>query len=428
MRRSSVLRDVPPLPDDVLVSAQGVSRAAPAPDPEPPRWLKRILPKSGIAGQLGPIADSGVGEDDEEEDEEEEDADVGGRGFALQEVSFEVRAGEGVAIAGADSAATLGLLRILTGALPPTTGRVFIRGRVAALVKQDLVKYFATASGHKALFIVCRFLHWPRSLLQARMDEIMKFARLEELEEIRKIDPRAHRNKSTMRLLFSAALHMDANVYVVDEGIPSDDEFGARCFDLLEQRQSEGAGVVQRSQKRVEEVARLCREVLWIEEGALKFRGRPLDVAIEAERAYKEDLHPLSVPIFASLADSRELVEVGGDGGTVEIDLEILRKHLHLGLTLQLTDCNGKSIGLDHPDRFHCEGAGLYRLCISIPGGLLPDAGYDARLLADIGAFGADPMPPRELLAFEIVSGSNGDVEEPGTQDQVEWHVSRASA
>jgi len=290
-----------------------------------------------------------------------------------------------------------------------------------------------------AVSLVARFLHWPRPLLRARNDEIMAFARLEELE---RFEPRQIPKKSTLRLLYSAALHMDATVYVVDEGVPSDDEFAARVFDLLAQRQQGGAAVIQRAGRNVENVARLCQEVLWIEEGKLTLRGRPLEVAIEADKAYKEELHPLSVPILASLADSRESVEVTGEGGTVEIDLEILPRRLHFALALQLSDHHGKSIALDQPDRYHSEGAGLYRLRISIPGGLLPDASYRASLLAEIGAHGAEPMPPRELLAFEIVSSSNGEVEDegnvmfeqpsdweaPGTESQVEWDVSRAPA
>src|SRR5947209_11094167 len=130
--RSSVPHDVPELPDDVMISVQGVSRATPLPLPELPKWLARILPKSGLAGEHS-VSGGGVGEDDEEEDDEEEDADLEQQKFALQEISFDVRAGQGVAIAGVDRSATLGLYRILTSGIPPTTGRVIFRGRLAAL-------------------------------------------------------------------------------------------------------------------------------------------------------------------------------------------------------------------------------------------------------------------------------------------------------
>ena len=430
------------IPEDVLLSVQSVSRAAPRPDPEVPRWLKAVLPKSGLAGQL-PGTGGRLRDDDEDDpDDEDEDFVEEAERSALRELSFDLGPGEGLGIVGPDKTATLALLRILSGTLPPTTGRVVARGQVALLSKQDLNRFTGETAGMKAVYLVARFLHWPRKVIRARYDEIIEFAKLEELEGLA---PRQHRNKTKIRLLFSAALHMDATVYLLDEGIPSDRAFGERCFDLLAQRRNEGAVVIQRAQTRVEEVARLCSEVLWIEEGAARFRGSPLEVAVNAEKAHKEELHPLSAPVLASLSDAQALVQVAGDGGTVEIDLEILRKHLDLGLMLELSDHHGVHERLEQPDRCHADAAGLHRLRISLPGGLLPDGVYDARLLAEIAVPGAEPTPFRELLSFELVSdgyeASQADAddvmfellpepgdEEPATENQVEWDVGRAPA
>jgi ABC-type polysaccharide/polyol phosphate transport system ATPase subunit len=437
MWRSSSLRHAAVLPEGVVLSVQGISRAQSPPEAELPRWLARLLPKSGIAGQFGAV-DTGIEEDEEEEDDEEEEFDLHS---ALSEVSFDVRTGQGLGLAGPDRTATMTLLRILTRAIPPSSGRIVARGRVASLAKQDLLRYIGFESGMDAVFLIARYLHWPRALLRARQKEILEFARLEELEGLA---PRPYRNKTTMRLLFSAALHMDATVYVLDEGIPSDDHYGARCLDLLAERQHDGAVVIQRTQTRVENVARLCNEVLWFENGTVRFRGRPLDVAIAAEKAQKEELHPLSAPILASLSDSRDFAEVAAEGGTIEIELHILRKNLDLGFTLVLTDDRGHEMRLDSPDRFRSEAAGLHRLRIRFPGGLLRDSVYDTKLLADVGVPGSKPTPPREILAFELVSeGSDEIVSEtddivfeflpdwddvPGTEEDVEWDVGRASA
>jgi ABC-type polysaccharide/polyol phosphate transport system ATPase subunit len=430
------------LPADVLLSVQGVSRAAPRADPEAPTWLKRVLPKSGLAGQLGGPATRYEDDEEEDPDDEDEESGEGAERSALRELSFDVRAGEGLGVVGPDKTATLALLRILIGALPPTMGRVIVRGRVAALCKHDLNKYAGDAVGMTAVFLVARFLHWPRALIRDRLDQILEFARLDELDGVA---PRPRRTKSRMRLLYSVALHMDASVYVVDEGIPSDDAFGERCVNLLAQRQLEGAAVVQRAQTRVEEVARLCNEVHWIEDGSVRFRGRPLEVAVEAEKAHKEELHPLSAPVLASLANGLDLVEIRSDGGTVEIDLEVLRKDLDLSLTLELSDHDGFQRRLEQPDRFRSEGAGLHRLRITVPGGLFPDGLYDARLLAEMAVPGGEPSPPREILGFELAAEGYEDAEadaddvmfellqEPGDEDpsterQVEWDVGRASA
>ena len=67
------------LPDGVLLSVREVSRAAPRPDPGLPPWLRRVLPKSGFAGQLpGSKYDL-----DDEEDPDDEDQFYAERGAAV---------------------------------------------------------------------------------------------------------------------------------------------------------------------------------------------------------------------------------------------------------------------------------------------------------------------------------------------------------
>ena len=202
-------------------------------------------------------------------------------GGSLSPVSFDVLSGHGVGIVGTDKDATLTLRRILTRMMPPSTGSVVVRGFVAPLAKYDLNRYIADTSGQQAVAVVGRFLNWPRSAIAARRAEILEFARLEELEDL---GPRPKRNKTTQRLLFSSMLHMGASVYVLDEGIPSDDEFGDRVLGRLEELKAGGAAIIQRAGPGVEEVARLCDEVLWFDDGELKFRGRPVEVAVQAEK------------------------------------------------------------------------------------------------------------------------------------------------
>src|SRR5207248_9487515 len=124
------------LPADVLLSVREVSRAARRGEPQIPPWLKRVLPKSGMAGRLeGEVAGRDMADDFGDDDPEFDDSDdevFATSGAALAPVSFDVRAGQGIGIAGTDADATTTLRRILGGQLPPTTGSVVIRGRLVA--------------------------------------------------------------------------------------------------------------------------------------------------------------------------------------------------------------------------------------------------------------------------------------------------------
>jgi len=411
MRRSHSDHETHELEPGVLLSVQEVSRIAVPQVPEIPRWLSRILPKSGIAGQTT-LADDFDDEDDEDAlDEVDEEQDY--ERLSLNAISFDVRGGEGVGIVGPDQNARRVLLQILFGGIPPTTGRVVTRGRVAPLLRTDILRYIGKEWGEDAIDLVARFLHWPRGLLRDRHDQIVQFARVDELTPG---GGGKYRQNVTARLLFSAALHMDASVYVLDHGIDADPDFALRCFELIEQRQREGAAVVHGAQKMIEDVSRLCGEVIWLEKDGTVFRGRPVDVAVAVAKLHPDKVHPLSAPILASLADGQTTAHLPG---TVDIELHMLRKDIHFAFTLELVDEAGRSIELEQSDRFQAEDLGLYHLRVWIPAGQVPDAAYTAKLKAEMGVVGSDPGEPRDLLTFEVISRGKGL--EPAAGDAVSF-------
>jgi hypothetical protein len=209
---------------------------------------------------------------------------------------------------------------------------------------------------------------------------------------------------------------MDASVYILDHGIDFDPDFALRCFELIEQRQREGAAVVHGAQKMIEDVSRLCNEVIWIEKDGSMFRGRPVDVAVKVAKLHPEKVHPLSAPILASLTDDRRSAHVPG---AVEVELHIVRKDIEFAFTLELTDETGRSIELEQPDRFQADLPGMSHLRIWIPAGRLPDATYAAKLLAEISVTRSGHADVRELLEFELVSSSKGL--ERGPDDNVSF-------
>ena len=384
----------------MLLSVQGVSRIEVPRMPEIPGWLRRFLPKSGIAGQTTLDPDDLIDDEDDEDalDDDEFDAEP----LTLDEISFDVRGGEGVGIVGPNQEARKALLQILFGGLPPTAGRVVVRGLVAPLLRSDVIRYTGKEWGENAVFLAARFLHWPRGLLRERWDDIQEFAQLKELSGL---GPGKYRQNATTRLLFSAALHMDASVYVLDHGIDYDPDFALRCFDLIEQRQGDGAAVVHGAQKMIADVSRLCGEVIWIEKDGSSIRGRPVDVAIAVQKLDRPEVHPLSLPVLAALEEEKQPVETPG---MIEIELHTLRKDIVFAFTLELKDDSDRIVEIEQPDQFEADAPGLHHLRIRIPADHVPDGKYSAKLIAALGVVGSEPTGERELLTFELVSRNEG--------------------
>src|SRR2546429_627603 len=144
------------LPENVLISVTGVSKAAPRPEPQPPPWLARFLP--GVKWSAVPTEDV-----DDDTDDSDLDEDEGSSSGLLQEVSFEVAAGSGLGLVG-DVPTTRTLLRLLVGLYPPSTGRIVVRGRVAPLLRFSEVN-FSSGVGRPALKVISNFLGWPHDFL-----------------------------------------------------------------------------------------------------------------------------------------------------------------------------------------------------------------------------------------------------------------------
>jgi ABC-type polysaccharide/polyol phosphate transport system ATPase subunit len=418
------------LPDDVVVSVEGVSRALPPPIKPLPRWLVRVLPKSGLAGQSRDELDDVMMDDDDED--EIEDEYLGEEAAALHAVSFELRRGEGMGIVGERNPIQT-LVRILIGGVPPSTGRAVVRGLVAPMSFSELRRLQGNERGRRAVNVMAHYFHWPLGLIDSRWDEIEEFAALEEVVN----RPRYR----TLRLALSAALHMDATVYVIDQTLQDDPAFAVRCLDAIEQRKTEGAAVIQGGRLGVEGVARFADQVIWIQDGRPVYQGRPVEVAAEIHRKTVEKVESHMVAVTAKLVADGP-VRIEGDTSHVDFEVHVLRKELELGFALELAGDQGRVDELRKPERLDAPEPGVYRLRVSVPDGLLDEGSYRASLMAEIAIAGHEPSPPRELVAFDAVvvsGGRNGDEEdvpvgfvflpvadvELDESDDATWDVSR---
>ena len=84
--------------------------------------------------------------------------------------------------------------------------------------------------------------------------------------------------------------------------------------------------------------------MVWFEEDGTVLRGRPVDVALAVEKRALKEVHPMSTPILATLAEPNRPVEAPG---TVEVELHMLRGDIEFSFMLDLTDPDGRAIAIE---------------------------------------------------------------------------------
>lgn len=194
--------------------------------------------------------------------------------WALKDVSLSLKRGEAVGIIGRNGAGKSTLLQIICGTLQPTTGRVTVDGRVAALLELGS-GFNPEFSGRENVFLYASILGLSREETLARYDSIAAFASIGDF-----IDQPVKIYSSGMyaRLAFAVAAHVDADVLIVDEILAvGDASFTQRCMRFIHRFREKGTLLFVSHD--TGSVNNICDRAVWIDAGAVREIGPAKDVS-----------------------------------------------------------------------------------------------------------------------------------------------------
>lgn len=189
--------------------------------------------------------------------------------YALRDVSFSVRAGESVALVGANGAGKSTALSIIAGLCAPDAGTVRVRGRVAALLELGSGFHY-DLTGAENVLLNASLLGFTERQARARMDQIVDFSELGEFID----EPiRTYSSGMVVRLAFSVAVHLDPAVLIVDEVLGvGDSQFHAKCVDRIQQLRREGKTLLCVSHS-AGTVLDFCERAVWLDHGRVMADG-----------------------------------------------------------------------------------------------------------------------------------------------------------
>ncbi|MDH3688459.1 MAG: ABC transporter ATP-binding protein [Gammaproteobacteria bacterium] len=194
--------------------------------------------------------------------------------WALRDVSFDVERGDSVGIIGQNGSGKSTLLELISGTLTPTSGKLKVDGRVAALLQLG-AGFNPEFTGKENVCMNAAIMGLSQSELDSRYTDILSFSEIEDF-----IDQPIKTYSSGMyvRLAFSVAINMDPDILVVDEALSvGDARFQRKCFRKFHELKERGKTILFVTHS-TELINAHCDKALFLDHGKLREIGRPREV------------------------------------------------------------------------------------------------------------------------------------------------------
>ena len=197
---------------------------------------------------------------------------------ALGGVSFTVAPGESVALVGRNGSGKSTLLSILSRIYLPTAGEARLTGRLMSLLELG-AGFDPELTGAQNVFFNGVILGLSEDAVAARYDAILEFAELD--RQAMDLPVRMYSSGMQLRLGFAVAVHLDADLLLIDEGLAVGDEgFQEKCFCKMEEFKTQGKTILMVTHE-LDHVERLASRVLWLDRGVLRRDGPVAEVLAE---------------------------------------------------------------------------------------------------------------------------------------------------
>jgi ABC-type polysaccharide/polyol phosphate transport system ATPase subunit len=193
---------------------------------------------------------------------------------ALKRVNFRIKRGAVYGVVGTNGAGKSTLMRTVTGILPPTEGRVEVRGRVSTLLALG-VGFNKELTGRENVELGGLAAGLTREEMAEKYDEIVAFA---ELEEFMDMPMRTYSSGMYGRLAFSVAVNMEPDILVIDEALSvGDARFKKKSFEKMKQLCAEDRTILLVTHG-MGTVKKLCDRAIWIHKGEVVMKDRAKEV------------------------------------------------------------------------------------------------------------------------------------------------------
>ncbi len=194
--------------------------------------------------------------------------------WVLTDINFQVSPGEAVGLIGINGAGKSTLLKLITGTTQPTTGSVWMEGRVAALLELGM-GFHPDFTGRQNVYMAGQLLGMTVDEITALMPQIEAFA---DIGDYMDQPVRVYSSGMQMRVAFSVATARRPDILIVDEALSVGDAyFQHKSFDRIRQFRKEGTTLLLVSHDK-QAIQSVCDRAILLDGGRLAKQGKPEEI------------------------------------------------------------------------------------------------------------------------------------------------------
>lgn len=195
----------------------------------------------------------------------------------LKGISLKIKKGEVVALIGTNGSGKSTLLKLLTKIIYPNKGKIETNGKLTSLLELG-AGFHPDFSGRENIYFNASIFGLTKKEIDSRLEDIIEFS---ELKDFIDSPVRTYSSGMYMRLAFSVAINVDADILLIDEILSVGDEhFQNKCFEkMLElKKQGKTMAFVTHSMGTVKS---LCDRAIWLKDGLIRMDGNTEEVVDE---------------------------------------------------------------------------------------------------------------------------------------------------
>lgn len=189
----------------------------------------------------------------------------------LQDINLDIQKGETVALIGTNGSGKSTLLKLMTKIIYPTSGTVETDGKLTSLLELG-AGFHPDFTGRENIYFNASIFGLSYNEINRRINQIIEFSELEQFID----NPiRTYSSGMYMRLAFSVAINVDAEILLIDEILAvGDQHFQEKCFNKLEELKNSDKTIVIVTHN-LEAVKKICNRAIWVRNGKVEMDSKP---------------------------------------------------------------------------------------------------------------------------------------------------------